>query len=104
MPERIQLSRAKGWRKPPNTVAVARPGRWGNPFRGPDAADQFRRWLGGRMSAAEFVAHADSERWRFADDATIRAEAVQLRGKNLACWCRLDQPCHADALLEVANG
>jgi hypothetical protein len=26
-----------------------------------------------------------------------------LRGKNLACWCRLDQPCHADVLLEIAN-
>lgn len=26
-----------------------------------------------------------------------------LRGKDLACWCRLDQPCHADVLLELAN-
>jgi hypothetical protein len=26
-----------------------------------------------------------------------------LRGKNLACWCPLDQPCHADVLLEFAN-
>ncbi len=26
-----------------------------------------------------------------------------LRGKNLACWCRLDQPCHADVLLSIAN-
>lgn len=26
-----------------------------------------------------------------------------LRGKNLACWCPLDQPCHADVLLEIAN-
>jgi len=26
-----------------------------------------------------------------------------LRGKNLACWCALDQPCHADVLLEMAN-
>jgi hypothetical protein len=26
-----------------------------------------------------------------------------LRGKNLACWCALDQPCHADVLLEIAN-
>lgn len=28
----------------------------------------------------------------------------ELRGKNLACWCPLDQPCHADVLLELANG
>ena len=27
----------------------------------------------------------------------------ELRGKNLACWCPLDQPCHADVLLEIAN-
>ncbi|MDT7935250.1 MAG: DUF4326 domain-containing protein [Sphingomonadaceae bacterium] len=27
-----------------------------------------------------------------------------LRCKNLACWCPLDQPCHADVLLELANG
>ena len=26
-----------------------------------------------------------------------------LRGKNLACWCPLDGPCHADALLRIAN-
>lgn len=26
-----------------------------------------------------------------------------LRGKNLACWCDLDQPCHADVLIELAN-
>ena len=30
MPERIQLSRKKGWRKPENTVVVARPSKWGN--------------------------------------------------------------------------
>jgi Domain of unknown function (DUF4326) len=26
-----------------------------------------------------------------------------LSGKDLACWCPLDQPCHADVLLELAN-
>ena len=95
MPERIQLRRAKGWRKPPNTVVVARPTKWGNPYRigrggvvsNDDAVEQFRAWLD-RMEACE----------------TVRAEIVrQLRGKNLACWCALDQPCHADVLLEIAN-
>lgn len=32
--------------------------------------------------------------------AEVRAA---LQGKNLACFCRLDQPCHADVLLELAN-
>lgn len=27
----------------------------------------------------------------------------ELRGKDLVCWCPLDQPCHADVLLEIAN-
>jgi hypothetical protein len=30
-------------------------------------------------------------------------QMADLRGKNLACWCPLDQPCHADVLLEIAN-
>ncbi len=28
---------------------------------------------------------------------------TELRGKDLACWCKPDQPCHADVLLEIAN-
>ncbi|MGU3585851.1 DUF4326 domain-containing protein [Rhodococcus sp. C26F] len=27
-----------------------------------------------------------------------------LAGLDLACWCPLDQPCHADILLKIANG
>ncbi|HEY9371501.1 DUF4326 domain-containing protein [Streptomyces sp.] len=27
----------------------------------------------------------------------------ELAGRDLACWCPLDQPCHADVLLEIAN-
>lgn len=34
----------------------------------------------------------------------IDAVRSELRGKNLACFCALDQPCHADVLLELANG
>jgi hypothetical protein len=89
MPVRIQLSRRKGWRLPPNTVAVARPGKWGNPFKIgepgiPDAA----------AAVAAFREFAGPRR----DD--IRRE---LRGKNLACWCRPGEPCHGDVLLEIAN-
>lgn len=31
MPDRVQLRRTRGWRMPPNTVKVCRPGKWGNP-------------------------------------------------------------------------
>ncbi len=27
-----------------------------------------------------------------------------LRGRNPACWCRPDQPCHADVLIEIVTG
>ena len=64
MPQRIQLRRTAGWRKPPGAVVVARPTRWGNPF----------------------------------------AFRAALAGHDLACWCPLDGPCHADVLLEIANG
>jgi hypothetical protein len=30
-------------------------------------------------------------------------DVKELQGKNLACFCPLDQPCHADVLLEIAN-
>lgn len=33
VPERVQLKRTKGWRLPSSAVVVARPTRWGNPFR-----------------------------------------------------------------------
>ena len=35
---------------------------------------------------------------------TVQDARHELRGRELACWCPLDQPCHADVLLEVANG
>jgi hypothetical protein len=96
-PARIQLRRTKGWRMPPNTVRVDRATIWGNPFHiGPrctpeQAVAAFRRAVDdlydGRASALDF----------------FRSNVPALRGKNLACWCALDSPCHADVLLELAN-
>jgi hypothetical protein len=31
------------------------------------------------------------------------SDFAELRGRDLACWCPLDGPCHADVLLEIAN-
>lgn len=33
----------------------------------------------------------------------LRDVVKELRGKNLACWCKNGEPCHADVLLELAN-
>ncbi len=96
MPERIQLSRAKGWRMPPNTVAVSRgPGRkWGNLYiAGQDG------------TASECVASFAAWIWAeaFEHGQTAHEFTAELRGKNLACWCKTGEPCHADVLLELAN-
>lgn len=102
-PMRVQLSRLKGWRMPPNTVSVARPTKWGNPFRvgmwrGYEAASavrDYRKWIA-RDHSVRSLENAFG--W-----PPIPEEIATLRGKNLACWCRLDQPCHADVLLDLAN-
>lgn len=104
-PVRIQLSRAKGWRMPDNTVKVDRSTKWGNPFVvGKDGSrdecvDYFICMLGGHVvltttpgvdGQIDYLKHARRNK-RF------------LRGKNLACWCPLNKRCHADVLLEIAN-
>ena len=101
MPERIQRRRTKGWRLPAGAVVVSRPTRWGNPYRtGP-------QWMGGTtqevvtsLRAIELYVWLANDRIR-REGRAIWAEP--LRGRDLACWCPLDQPCHADVLLELAN-
>ncbi|VXB64891.1 DUF4326 domain-containing protein [Massilia sp. 9I] len=106
-PVRVKLSRKKGWKLPPNTVSVARPGRWGNPFSvAPDVAPGTP--VGERYIAMPNIPEAVAafRRWVEEDPAGRRlAEAarLELRGRNLACWCPLDGPCHAEVLLDIAN-
>jgi hypothetical protein len=97
-PVRVQRRRVKGWKMPPNTVYVGRPSRFANPWK----VGQFIGYDGGNLAYATaedvvglYRCHATDP-----DDPT---DVSELRGKNLACWCRLDQPCHADVLLELAN-
>lgn len=107
-PRRVQRRRTKGWRMPPNTVSVTRPGPLGNPFPANDdpatAVDRYRRWLKGEMTAAEFNEHA-TWTWRngFTDREEILHRLPALRGKNLACFCGEGCPCHGDVVLEMAN-
>jgi hypothetical protein len=99
-PVRLRLSRAKGFdlrvlSKDTNgldVVVVARPGKWGNPFPvrvyGRNRAiARYRAWLAETMRA----------------DTAGRLDLAALRGKNLACWCKPGEACHADVLLALAN-
>lgn len=116
-PQRIQLSRRKGWRMPENTVKVCRPGKWGNPFwvsrwRDPKSCVAlFKDAMRGVWDSATSIhlppawnGHDCFQEWLKKIGPNPRHDAIrELRGKNLACWCPLDQPCHADVLLELAN-
>ena len=90
MPQRFQRSRRKGARLPAGVVVVSRPTKWGNPYPldiGRDVAVlRYREdLLAGRLAV------------------TVEEARRELRGRDLACYCPLDAPCHADVLLAVAN-
>lgn len=104
MPERIQLSRTKGWRKPAGAVVVSRPSKWGNPFAiGRDLSFPFSEMFGpvvrDRAHAVEIFREYARIRVGYADLARR-----ELADCDLACWCPIGEPCHADVLLELANG
>jgi hypothetical protein len=136
-PRRVQLRRTKGWRKPDNTVVVARPSRWGNQYafgtiRGlrnladrytfpdPNAIVVMRYGRHGHYDGTMYGGYQSLDEARYAAIDLFRRSLLaafadvdggltrdyylgELRGKNLGCWCPLDQPCHADVLLGLAN-
>lgn len=92
VPRRVQLRRVRGWRKPEGAITVARPSRWGNPFRVGDTAPD-------RQGAVEAYRRYLAER-----PDLCRQARTYLAGHDLACWCPLDEVCHGDVLLRVAAG
>lgn len=84
--KRVQRKRVKGWKMPANTVYVGRPSKWRNPYYDNYVATNwhlvlYERWLREKLEKNP----------HFLDS---------LKGKDLACWCPLDKPCHADVLLK----
>ncbi len=120
-PRRIQRSRAKGWRMPEGAICVSRPNKYGNPWTwrqiAPGGPWEVRNLSRDRRECLKRTEEAARDQciayFREACTPPFRAlsgaldfdphEIARLRGKSLACWCRLDQPCHADVLLELAN-
>jgi hypothetical protein len=120
-PIRIQRRRAKGWKMPEGAVCVDRTTGFGNPFsiaKGTSTSmgktDPI--WMVGSFSGpAMWFRNTENEARDLSIDAyrvwidqrpqdKLRLSAtILLRGKDLACWCALDQPCHADVLLKLAN-
>jgi hypothetical protein len=106
-PVRFQLRRVKGWRKPAGAIVVARPTRWGNPIVIPRDQRGDREYVAAVVAAFRANVLADATVRPFgrawADYPTVDEIKAQLRGHDLVCFCRLDMPCHADVLLELAN-
>ena len=105
-PVRIQRSREKGFdlqlasraMNGLECVYVGRPTKFGNPFKanvmgaGP-AITQFREWL---KQHRMFMTPESAEQ----RDELLKGIS-ELKGKNLACFCKISEPCHADVLLEM---
>jgi hypothetical protein len=81
-------------RVPEGAVKVTRPGRWGNPHPiGKPCKHCGDGTVHDRMEAIA----------RYRDEVDAELVRRELRGRDLACWCRPEEPCHADVLLEIAN-
>lgn len=122
MPKRIQMSRQRPWRADnPDAVIVARPSKWGNPISLGDVGAQYPS-LNDRQVATMVVRDFEAlarrgsmylPNWRFLGGSrgpvtwtypSLDEIHSELAGRDLACWCELDMPCHGDVLLELANG
>ncbi len=111
-PFRVQLRRTAGWRMPENTKKVARPALLGNPFpldlySRRQSLRLFRALVTTEVTTPEMGELGNAWLKRFYR-ATGSAEPMdyikkELRGINVACFCRLADECHGDILLELAN-
>lgn len=109
-PKRVQMTRRRPWRADnPDAVRVDRNTKWGNPYRvggtavihGPGGERQVLRHMSAAIAVHLYRLWVWN--WDVADSQHEPLNPAELRGKDLACWCPLDQPCHADVLLELAN-
>jgi hypothetical protein len=118
-PVRLQLSRSKGFNLQKlsretnglEAVVVARPSLFGNPFTVTTKMRPGTKVMGGTYIAVPTIGDAiECFREMLAEESAEGSRAAQvlkhlgdLRGNNLACWCKPGEPCHADVLLEIAN-
>jgi hypothetical protein len=109
-PRRVQRSRKKGARLPPNTVCVDRNTAFGNTYQ---VVRINGEWFVKGM--VDYCYHAKNRKdahqkavelfKEFRLPMLLRTRNIQrdLVGKNLACFCPPELPCHADVLLKLAN-
>lgn len=119
-PKRLRLSRRV--KLPKGARSVARPSRWGNPFRivrtdCPETGGMCWTVTDGRLTVKHLdtphVAHATAVEMfelhtgpmgnhEYNNDTLARLRR-ELGGRDLACWCPPDLPCHSEVLLRIAR-
>lgn len=117
-PTRIQRRRTRGWRAPDGAVYVGRPTLYGNPFQ---VARVGKNWIvyvdaANGVTGRTIATLSDETEARQIAVDHFRAElrtpggseqaeffAERLHGRDLMCWCRTTDPCHADELLALVN-
>ena len=103
--KRVQRKRTKGWRMPENAKNIGRPTRWGNPFRVEDlgaekAVKQYKECILNNAMAYYYLDEIEAS-IQFDRFKWMSENLEQLRGLDLACFCSLSSPCHADSLIEL---
>jgi hypothetical protein len=104
------MKRERGWKMPANSVKVDRTSKFGNPF----TVDRYGREKAVALHRAWITGEMTDDHLLKSYPAVIGKHLVSRRkgalsllptlvGKDLACWCSLEGPCHADTLLELAN-
>jgi len=121
-PKRIQMTRQRPWRADnPDAVIVDRRTKWGNPYRVVprhylhlgrhaigwyvlDREQMIRVTASTKPEAVAEAVRLFREHYTDEETGAPWAAREELRGRDLACWCKPGDPCHADVLLEIANG
>ena len=88
-PKRIQRKRTKGWRMPEGAIYVGRPTDFGNPHS--------------LIGSTPEIATKLFEEHLLTEPGLLELAIKKLKGKDLACFCPLNQACHADILLRYVN-
>ena len=125
--KRIQRKRTKGWRMPENAKYIGRGSKYGNPLKVvPDK--QFDNGLGkifvhgwGDRIWYDTGLWGDTSDMLHMFDLMLRGnpfmnvklqvwsnyfarlDLTPLIGHDLACWCRIDKPCHGDCIINFLN-
>ena len=93
-----RVRRQRGVALPEGVSYVGRPSRWGNRYVFEARHDR----PGRALVASRYEAIFRYEQDLVADPERLAEARATLAGRDLACYCPLDVPCHADVLLRLS--